>query len=288
MENKHAIKNGAIISFGRTSLSLVYCCNFKVEVKNSTIFGQNTVLSFPIERTAYFDEKKKNLKALTCRSSYAVTIVGSEFLQNFKCLYVSLSFGLNVDLNITITQLEFKDNQQIIEIERVYRGFTFNDPYQASSSVFMSLEATTFIGIYSIEQNFAGIINCVEIETILISMCQFIENTGTAIVAVSSNILFHGHNIFINNSGNKGGAIALYYTSIYMAKYSTLLFSGNKAKIVGGAIYVEEKGIIKSSFKCFAKLATNDLPLNILRKMSIKFTSNYTVKGGVGWLHFAI
>ena len=277
MENKHANNDGAIISFGKDDLRLVYCCDFQVAVKNSTIFRQNTVLSFPFEPTGYFDDENINLKSMTCRSSYAVTIVGSEFIENFKCLYVSLPSDLNIDLNITITQSEFKGNQQVLEIERVYRGFTFNDPLEASSSVLMSLEGTKFIG-NSIEQNFAGIINCVEIETVLISTCQFIENTGTAIVIVSSNILFQGHNIFINNSGDKGGAIALYYTTIYMANYSTLLFSGNKAKFVGGAIYVEEKG--KSSFKCFAKPATNDMPLFMLWKIRIEFISNYAVKGG--------
>ena len=81
----------------------------------------------------------------------------------------------------------------------------------------------------------------------------FEHNSFSAIRAISS-VLDFGHNFtatFINNTGNKGGAIKLIELSTIMVdRYSTFLFRDNKAERDGGAIYADSSNRYMESF-CF-------------------------------------
>ena len=67
-------------------------------------------------------------------------------------------------------------------------------------------------------------------------------NEGTA-VHISNGVLEFGEGStvnFLNNTAHKGGAIAMYGTSVLqISNNSTFNFVGNKATLIGGAIYVE-------------------------------------------------
>ncbi len=85
-------------------------------------------------------------------------------------------------------------------------------------------------------QDLDGIVNVVEIKACIINGCTFIDKGKTPIASVSSSIVFHGRNVFINNTGIKGGAMALHLSRIYMGNFFSLYFSNNRANQVGGAI----------------------------------------------------
>ncbi len=69
----------------------------------------------------------------------------------------------------------------------------------------------------------------------------FIQNEGSAIVALSlSKIFFQAHVEFTNNTGVRGGAMYMMDKSeMFFDNSSIVLFEGNEAYIMGGAIYTD-------------------------------------------------
>ena len=70
--------------------------------------------------------------------------------------------------------------------------------------------------------------------------CTFTENKVSAMKAVGSNVTFSGGVIFSNNTAPLGAAMILQQKSVIkLALNSSLLFIGNHATSVGGAVYVD-------------------------------------------------
>jgi len=70
--------------------------------------------------------------------------------------------------------------------------------------------------------------------------CSFTGNRGTPIVAISSHFTVSGIINFVNNTGYEGGALAFYGESFMSVHSNTeILFAGNYAQHVGGAIFVK-------------------------------------------------
>jgi len=70
--------------------------------------------------------------------------------------------------------------------------------------------------------------------------CSFTGNRGTPIVAYSSHFSVSGTLNFVNNTGYEGGALAFYDdSSMSVNKNTQILFAGNYAQRVGGAIFVK-------------------------------------------------
>ena len=70
--------------------------------------------------------------------------------------------------------------------------------------------------------------------------CNFTGNRGTPIVAISSHFTISGTLNFVNNTGYEGGALAFYDDSFMSVHNNThILFAGNYAQRVGGAIFVK-------------------------------------------------
>ena len=104
-----------------------------------------------------------------------------------------------------------------------------------------------------------------------------LENSrGTAIFAINSNIYVKGvKNLFKNNTGLFGGAIALYSSSILFIMEDTLIsFINNYAQTYGGAIYID-KAI---SINCFFQVQANSKnPL--INNTNIYFENNNASAG---------
>ena len=70
--------------------------------------------------------------------------------------------------------------------------------------------------------------------------CTFENNTYPSIKAFHSKVIFQGKNVFRNNSAPVGAGISLIMDSyIYFEPYTHILFEGNHADYVGGAIYTD-------------------------------------------------
>lgn len=75
---------------------------------------------------------------------------------------------------------------------------------------------------------------------IVFKNCLLAENNSTALKAVDSSFIFKGRVTFSNNRGKRGAAIIMSQNSyMTIADTATVTFSGNTARQVGGAIYLD-------------------------------------------------
>ena len=90
---------------------------------------------------------------------------------------------------------------------------------------------------------------------------EFHNSSSTAIILYSSFAIFCGTVIFENNSGLKGGAIALIGSTLTIKRKSLVVFRNNHANETGGAIYNVEPQINLEGYRsyCFYML---DVPFN--------------------------
>ena len=88
--------------------------------------------------------------------------------------------------------------------------------------------------------------------------CSFTGNRGTPIVAISSHFNVSGRITFVNNTGYEGGALAFYDDSFMSVhNHTEILFAGNYAQHVGGAIFVKSCSNfvgIHGKYLCFFQL----------------------------------
>ena len=90
----------------------------------------------------------------------------------------------------------------------------------------------------------------VDVASIVLKNVSFFSNNGTALVLDLSNVYIFGNVSFYDNSGNEGGAVALYGRSrIVLGENSSLMFTSNTAALRGGAIYAYSQGPNLKAFK---------------------------------------
>ena len=88
-----------------------------------------------------------------------------------------------------------------------------------------------------------GALYSVEVPLIFRGNVTFINNTKSALALDGSTMEIHGNVYFFNNSGFRGGALAMYGRSrIIFHKDSYLLFQGNECEDKGGALYIYAPG----------------------------------------------
>ena len=116
--------------------------------------------------------------------------------------------------------------------------------------------------------------------------CSFTGNRGTPIVAYSSHFSVSGTINFVNNTGYEGGALAFYDDSFMSVHNNTeILFAGNYAQRVGGAIFVKSCLKREESYSknhCFFQLQTALLTKKSLQSLnvSVTFVNNKARDGG--------
>ena len=104
----------------------------------------------------------------------------------------------------------------------------------------------------------------------------FSNNALTPIVAYSSTITLSGNISFLSNSGNKGGAIALYPSTLNIASNTSIYFYYNSARETGGAI--QATTVHKYSLGCcFYRLLNYSSKFNWY---DIFFVNNLATNGG--------
>lgn len=98
--------------------------------------------------------------------------------------------------------------------------------------------------------------------TVAISNCEFRDNRGTAVRAanVPQDVRLSGNVVFIHNTAQQGGALALALTQVSFMASSRISFLNNSADDVGGAIFVEstltlyEENDPDTTAECFYQL----------------------------------
>ena len=104
----------------------------------------------------------------------------------------------------------------------------------------------------------------------------FANKQDTAITAYSSIITLSGNVAFLNNTGTKGGAMALYSSTLNIASNTSVYFHNNVAREVGGAIYVSKT---KNPYNthCFYQLLDY---VNTSEAYNVRFKANRAETGG--------
>lgn len=199
---------------------------------------------------------------------------------------VLVAIGYIVDL-IAIDSSNFTNIQscnafikEIIEIHNstiVITGNTMFDGWQCNPlSVLTATSSNITIRGHVTFSNFQQAITTQDSNIHITGEVVFANHRQTAIVLYSSVITLSGKNIsFINNSGTKGGAMYLYYSTLNIDKSSHIDFYNNSAEETGGALHVEfdpDKHLVY----CFYQL----LQYSNLSRYAIHFENNTAIMGG--------
>ena len=99
----------------------------------------------------------------------------------------------------------------------------------------------------------------------------FTDNSGSVIRAQQSNVFLQGNLLFLNNIGEKGGAVRMDGNGyLYFMNGLTAIFSNNQAVISGGAIYAEINNYMNHCA----------LQINDITKVNISFIKNTASMAG--------
>ena len=116
--------------------------------------------------------------------------------------------------------------------------------------------------------------------TSLSQMLKFSNNDGTPLHVHETSVTLQNNTVlsFTENIGWNGGAIMLYGSLIVVSENITLLFSKNKAKVNGGAIYsyMTEEEYLPYSNHCFIE----SIPKSDPRNWKINVTLNQNTVSG--------
>ena len=92
---------------------------------------------------------------------------------------------------------------------------------------------------------------------------QFFNNHNSALVSYSSTITLSGTLSFINNTGIRGGAMALYSSTMYLTSGLNISFINNSAEQTGGAIHIEPDMTRSSCPECFYEVSNDDTNITL-------------------------
>jgi predicted outer membrane repeat protein len=97
-----------------------------------------------------------------------------------------------------------------------------------------------------------------------IANCTFQGNSGSAIQVYVSRVVFEGNVMFLNNSALTGGGIQFLQDAyMYLSPHTSMLFIGNYAKYMGGAIYTDRR----ANDPCFVQVKQH-------KTVTIEFINN--------------
>ena len=184
----------------------------------------------------------------------------------------------NFQLNVAFVNCVFSGNEHTLNLENVYdRSLTGID------IVTTLLTSIIFTNVTVVNNHpYSGpVIEVVNVKRMVIEDCRFMNNSGTVLAAYHSDITLSERILFSNNTGVRGGALALYNSYILLSEGVTAIFRGNYAADIGGAIYVNlfQKVL---TFLCFYMLYTPlDTPGAFTKRTrDVWFENNSAVNGG--------
>ena len=139
---------------------------------------------------------------------------------------------------------ELKLNARILGIQVIATDLTVSGNTQETLGSIASISSADNSAVFDIRA----------INITLSGSCLFDSNIGTALQATESLIGINGDIQFINNTGLYGGAMNLNQLSfLVVLPNSSLEFRHNSARILGGALYVNQFRSLRisSTFDCF-------------------------------------
>ena len=157
--------------------------------------------------------------------------------------------------------------------------------------LYHSIQMENSVVEHGITRSAFGAMTVQSMNNFTVTNCRFQQNKYTAILAISSNILFQSNNTFIGNTGVNGGAIGLSSNSFLLLRNHThIRFINNHAENAGGAIYVQDNYYIAPlGLPCFfqieispdlSELPTSGFSIMNDLEISLEFENNTAVYAG--------
>ena len=103
---------------------------------------------------------------------------------------------------------------------------------------------------------------------------KFLNNYNSALVSYSTNITLSGTVSFVNNTGIRGGAMALYSSTIYLMSGLIVTFMNNSAQETGGAIHIEPDMTRNFCPECFYEVSIHHTGITFY------YSANFAEFGG--------
>lgn len=194
-------------------------------------------------------------------------ILDSQFMDNS----VAVNFAQITSIEPLITKIEncfFFNNEVHLRIALKRNSGPHVYLSKKGNDFILTVKNSTF-SQSRVKQNWSLIpsISLQSVHLVLFLDCQFLDNLGTAITAINSDIGTSGNNLFRNNTGYNGGAIALLGDSYLrqwplIGRKNKLTLYRNHAIHSGGAVYVRnenEKQLVQIQ-ELFCSFSLPDLP----------------------------
>ena len=210
-----------------------------------------------------------------------ITIENCTFSNNRagSAIEVESKSNVRIRLQMLISDSIFYENENAIKLRGQYLK---NQAWQTmvSGRLLISLRNVTF------EKNFpqlstSGVVCLFNVNMLNIQDCRFINNQGTAIKSYYSAVTLAGDTLFSNNTSTRGGALLLHDSYMYLTAFSNISFFNNRAKDVGGAIYLQHTNIqfdIFDILPCFYQITSDSLMDS--PELNLNFKSNSATGGG--------
>ena len=246
MSNINAVNNtGGNVVLNLTSFN--YNALSKVHIMNSIINGgrANTGGGMALWSRLYSDRKHTNdsYNIDTYRSSL-LTVTNTKFNFNSAqkhggAVYIShqsMEYLHHVkSVMIKFINSSFADNFGNGAVMECRKHLTFMD--YPSPVLKVSLEGCHLHGNSVPNNKFGPVINLI-LTYITVYNCSFVDNNGSVLTLLKSNLNFHGDVSFVNNHANYGAALKVCEASLITLSNNThMWFANNKAIFKGGAVY---------------------------------------------------
>ena len=217
-------------------------------------------------------------KTISSKSEVTIEIKESTFINNHQALYVFVDMEAHFNCAILITNCRFEGNTYTMAVTRVPNQLVI--PYdtpnrQAAPTLTILLQNVTLQNSYSDRLSLAQV-TIANVDQLTLEKCNITNNNSTVVQAYFSRIVLSANVMFVNNSGDRGGAISLHHSYLFLSDFSNISFVGNAARDVGGAIFVKEFPI---------QTLTAELPqcfyqFNAHTTLKVNFKSNKATNGG--------
>ena len=182
-----------------------------------------------INNTVFQGNNAKNLDGANASIQYVTSV---QFINN----RANQAGAINCDASITIadnTQVLFQGNHAIIGGSIVF-GATTTDDYLTIAGVVQFINNSALLGGAILSSENVIIADNAQV----VFQGNHADSAGGAILIKSSNVALGGSVQFISNTAPLGGAIAMFPgNKMTVASNAQVVFQGNHAYYVGGAIY---------------------------------------------------
>ena len=231
--NKNTAYKEDILFFFRLSNTII------IDIDNCSFMGSNSAMKGLFLQES---DEQESLDFNSINNVNQINITNSE-----------VSGYMNGSIEMEFLNQAYKDIQPRIYLENVTisNAYTNYECWSVFVILYTSSDTQNRIVLNNVtfKNNVAGSSHCSGVlgsvaffsfaHNATLINCTFQNNTGTALTVVGTQVTFDGSTSFINNTGVRGGAVALYAGgNIIPTDGATVLFHNNSAIDVGGAVYV--------------------------------------------------